>query len=524
MKSERKKEGYMRRILSILLTIALVMSFASVAIADDEVGSLTITKFVVDRLSSTNAFGTNDGSEFTGDLSAFTPLEGVGFTVVRVEPCAVGTPGAIYNAQHGDWYLAVAAPVTVSTNASGVAKFADLPLGVYYVVENPTAAGVAPTDPAAPFFVSIPTILQSTGQADQYLYDVFVYPKNEDIGITKEIVPPSVVNDNATTMGAGLGYGDTIHYKLTVDVPSDIAAYQMFKVTDYFDVGLRYTGLVSVTAKGHASAADLAPLAHDEEVKTLGGTVVTDYSADGGTVVFDFDAAEFDLLTGYTRIEIVLAFTITTNASLNVSIDNKASLDVTNRYGDDKHRETEIPKVYTGGIKILKHDSVIGDLGLQGAEFVLVPVVSGTYDDDKGTVNPATGIPSTAYKNADGTTVVIGVSDADGLVQFKGIAYGKVTGGVFAPTGTEYWLVEIKAPTGYRIPGGDPLKITIDGNSWKAAATALESEVKVGNVKGFNFPLTGGAGTVAFLAAGIALATISYGLYRLSRREREALS
>ena len=514
----------MRKALSLLVVLALVLSFAPMAFAEPydpakTTGSLTVHKFVMDRLPAANAFGNNDGTQYTGDLSAFTPLGGVQFTAVRVEPGVQTATGAIYNAQHGDWYVPVASPITVTTNSSGVAVFSALPLGVYYVVEQPTAAGFAPTDPTAPFFVSVPTVLPGTGgSADDYLYDVFAYPKNEDINITKEIVPASVANGNATTMGAGLGYGDTIHYKITVDVPTDIAAYNAFKVTDIFDRGLQYTGLVSATALGHASEPDLAGLANTETVKDLAGNVVTDYSADGGTVAIDLTKANFGLLSGYTKIEIVLGFVLTTNASLNFSIDNSATLDVTNRYGHEKYRETEVPKVYTGGIKIFKHDSVIADLGLAGAQFVLVPKLSAVYTDDAGAITNR--MPANALKTQAGTTVTA-TSDADGLVQFKGVPYGAVSGGVFAPTGTEYWLVEVVAPSGYRIPGGDPVVITIDGNSWNAAATALEADVKVGNVKGFNFPLTGGAGTVMFITAGLALASLSWGSYKLSRKEKK---
>ena len=513
----------MRKALSLLLVLALVLSFAPMAFAEPydparTTGSLTVTKFVMDRLPAVNAFGTNDGTQFTGDLSAFEPLGGVDFTVVRVEPCAAGTTGAVYNAQHSEWYAPVASPITVATNASGVALFSALPLGVYYVVEQPTAAGLAPTDPSAPFFVSVPTILQAAGAADDYLYDVFAYPKNEDINITKEIIPATVASGNADTMGAGLAYGDTISYKLTVDVPTDIAAYEMLKVTDFFEEGLRFTGLQSAVAKGHATAADKPNVHNDETVKTLAGATVTNYSADGGTVELDFSDAVASL-DGYTKLEITLNFVITTNASLNFSIDNSATLDVTNRYGHDKHRETEVPKVYTGGIKIFKHDSVITDLGLQGAEFVLVPVSTGVYATDAGLVTD--GVPANALKNTNATVLVKGVSDANGLVEFKGIPYGVLAAGVYTPSDSLYWLVEIKAPTGYKAPGGTPIQVTINGSSWDADATAIEAEVKVANVKGFNFPLTGGAGTAMFITAGLALASLSWGSYKLSRKDKE---
>lgn len=60
------------------------------------------------------------------------------------------------------------------TDANGIAKFDNLELGLYVVIETKTPAKV--TTPAAPFLVSVP---MTTTDGKEWLYDVHVYPKNK---------------------------------------------------------------------------------------------------------------------------------------------------------------------------------------------------------------------------------------------------------------------------------------------------------------------------------------------------------
>lgn len=61
-----------------------------------------------------------------------------------------------------------------TTKANGEATFADLPLGLYVVVE--TASPDKVTKPVTPFLVSVPMTKAST--LTDWLYDIHVYPKN----------------------------------------------------------------------------------------------------------------------------------------------------------------------------------------------------------------------------------------------------------------------------------------------------------------------------------------------------------
>lgn len=63
---------------------------------------------------------------------------------------------------------------TATTDDNGIAKFSDLDLGMYVVIETGTPDKV--TSPVKPFLVSVP--MTSVNNPNEWLYDIHVYPKN----------------------------------------------------------------------------------------------------------------------------------------------------------------------------------------------------------------------------------------------------------------------------------------------------------------------------------------------------------
>ena len=94
----------------------------------------------------------------------------------------------------------------VKTNANGIAKFENLALGFYVVIETSTPDKV--TTPAAPFLVSIP---MTTVDGDDWLYDVHVYPKNKTTygGVTLEKQGKDGANLQGVTFVLQKQNGDT---------------------------------------------------------------------------------------------------------------------------------------------------------------------------------------------------------------------------------------------------------------------------------------------------------------------------
>ena len=196
--------GKFRKMLAGVLSAAMVLSTMTVTafaetrtttpatIDTTKTGSITIHKYEY------NETGGNTG---TGKATDEVPegakaLEGAGFTIYKVAD--VNGLTKYYNANpeslpsvneyltdggkiDGSKVLETKSEVT--TDENGIAKFDNLALGFYVVVETKTPDKV--TTPAAPFIVSVP---MTTKDGDNWLYDVHVYPKNKTTygGVTLE--------------------------------------------------------------------------------------------------------------------------------------------------------------------------------------------------------------------------------------------------------------------------------------------------------------------------------------------------
>ncbi|MCL2491789.1 MAG: SpaH/EbpB family LPXTG-anchored major pilin [Coriobacteriia bacterium] len=509
----------MKKVLSILLAVVMLMSFVSIAGADDpdNGGSLTITKYLITNDITPNA--PNDGRQAGTYGNPAIPvgaelLEGITFRITKVVPSDTVTDWAYTDASDPSnpvvvYYEPDTGPEafsdTAETDGDGEAVFADLPRGLYYVEE---LASPLVTDPVAPFFVSMPTYLDDSTE----LWEVFAYPKNEDLKIDKFVV---VGGDDYKANGYAIG--DTVTWKIIADVPTDIAAAKKYDIVDVYSQGLRFNP-TSVVVREVGETDTLAGL------YTVIDPVDTP-DDDGGQFTVSFDPDKLGDLEGIKQIEILFTTLVLDTAPLNEVMPNVVELQYRNRYfGDGSYGESiettrgpEIdPVVFTGGIRIYKHDAVNEEVALQGAEFKLVakPTPTSTFP---------TG-PDIYLKDASGNDV-LGVSDANGNVSFEGIPYGGPLLAsemhLLASQSSEYWLVETAAPAGYRLPSGGWKVVTIDINSWDGDALAVKLTDKVANVKGFNFPLTGGMGTLAFILAGSALAAAAYGSHKMGRKERE---
>ncbi|MDR0817822.1 MAG: LPXTG cell wall anchor domain-containing protein, partial [Clostridiales Family XIII bacterium] len=208
----------------------------------------------------------------------------------------------------------------------------------------------------------------------------------------------------------------------------------------------------------------------------------------------------------------------------------EADIDYTNEYGEDKNISSggiESPDVYTGGYNFVKVDSNDANTKLQGAKFKLVKRLSNNFENDLAAAKTAAGNNDRTattdgyYKNPnvpghDPADALVATSNANGYGEFKGIAYGKP--GEEAKDGTPalFWLVEVKAPDGYRLPGV-PKEIEINFTSYNKDHSKA---AKITNARGFEFPLTGGMGTLIFVVSGIVLIGLA-GIVVASSRRKE---
>ena len=186
-----------KKLLAGLLTGAMLLGSMSVsAFAADKTpvidtdpakkGSITIHKYTDEAGKGDPATGKEDASQVpTGAVA----IKDVGFTIYKVADVKKladyysSTPeslpavsqyctGSGKNVQLKPGVAEKIVGNEEMTDENGVAKFTNLDLGLYLVVETTSPAIV--TGPCVPFLISVPM----TTDGDDWLYDVHVYPKN----------------------------------------------------------------------------------------------------------------------------------------------------------------------------------------------------------------------------------------------------------------------------------------------------------------------------------------------------------
>lgn len=193
-----------KRFLTGLLSAALALSLCAMpAMAEDsgtpatttpqdvwtqDTGSITIHKYEYNGQVKPDSTG--EESDANNLPEGATALEGATFSIYQVMDRA-----ALRNYYDGtddqtkvtvDTYLndtkdaiksgeSYSDPVdTKTTDADGIAKFSNLELGLYVVVETGTPDKV--TSPVKPFLVSVP--MTKASNPSEWLYNIHVYPKN----------------------------------------------------------------------------------------------------------------------------------------------------------------------------------------------------------------------------------------------------------------------------------------------------------------------------------------------------------
>ena len=341
---------------------------------------------------------------------------------------------------------------------------------------------------------------------------------------------------------AQYGVGDTVPYKITIEVPQNIDKLSTFTVTD--------------------TPTGLTDNVNSIEVKdgTTDLTSGTDYTVapegtDGFKIAFKLDSATVKACAGHT-------VTITYNAVVKDTAvvggngnSNNAKLTYTNKINSDNTPGTTTNTIedsavmYSFGIKVVK-TAEDGNTPLPGVVFDLyreaktgeTPIVNAEtvkkagLDSTKGWILVKSGLTT----NASG---IIDTSDSTNTTNYThGLANG------------DYYLVETKTVKGYNlltkpvevkldvtatttwqktnvydasgnlVKHGTVTKTTFTHTSNNGDATKTELAVaKVINRKGFTLPVTGGFGTLLFSGIGVLLVLAGVGvLFSLKKKSNRA--
>lgn len=483
-----KSSKVRRRIVASLAVIASTAMLALGAggahaanianIDPSQTGTLTIHKY---QTPATPTNLPNNGTALTpAQLAALTPMAGVTFTVQKVNNIDLTTnagwtaAAALTPAQAAA--QAATPGSTVTTDATGTAALANLPLGLYLVTETGYPAGVTPS---APFLVTLP--MTDPVNENNWMYNVNVYPKNAVTGATKTV-----------TDAPAIKIGDNVQWTITGDIPN-VNPIDGYRITDKLDPKLSYS---SATVK-LSNGATL----------TLGTDYTVVFDTASNTLTVDFTASGRAILAANPTAKVVVTVNTTVNAVGQIAntanvYPNAASFTIT---PGQPGGPVVTPPVITkwGDIVLHKQDSKTS-ASLAGATFSVYP----TQADALAGTNAIT---------------ISGVSswttDATGNLVISGLRYSNWANGVAVNPGQpgyqSYWLVETKAPAGYELLA-QPVETTVTSSDPSVVTVTINNVL---HNAGFQLPLTGGVGTWALTAGGI-LVLAGAGLFMVTGRRK----
>ena len=466
----------MKKLFAVLMTLALVLSMGTMALAADT-GTITIKNAVdgalyevykmLDFVPSntegdkgiyTIVAGWEDFFDAAPATDYFTVTENAGQTTVTLKEGVTEVDQTL--AKAAIKYAAdksIAATETATASGTTV-EFTELALG-YYAIDTSLGTLCALTNTNSDFTAT---------------------EKNEKPDIDK------YVQEDSEAAQADEGWGKVndadidqqVNYKSTITVGVGATNYVMH---DTMEKGLTFND--------------------DVVVKLADGTVVD--AANYTVTVSPTDGHTFDVAFANTFIEglakgtqFTVYYSATLNENANIVTDGNDNT-VKLSYGEDNKWETAEHKTttYTWKMDVLKYTTE-GDnkVSLAGAKFQLL-------DKDGNAINftEVTGTAVPTYRvDAEGTVTEI-TTDANGKFELVGLDEGS------------YKLHETEAPEGYNKLAADidviitstydDANLTADYQINNAAPATIEVENKTGSL----LPETGGIGTTIFTVVGIAL-------------------
>lgn len=349
-----------------------------------------------------------------------------------------------------------------------------------------------------------------------------------------------VYNGTEWKQDAQYGVGDTVPYKITIEVPKNIDKLSTFTVTDT-PTGLT-DNVSSIEVKDDTT--DLTKNTHYTVADNGNGFTIT------------FTPAE---MAAYAGEKLVITYTATVSNDAVVGgkgNSNNAKLTYTNKI--NTHDSPAAPStntiedsavMYSFGIKVVK-TAENGTTPLQGVVFDLyreaktgeTPIVNAEtlkkagLDITKkwilvksGLTTNANGIIDTSDSN-NATNYTHGLANGDYyLVETKTVdGYNLLTKPVKVKldvTATTTWQkTNVYDASGNLVKHGTVTKTTFTHTSNNGDATKTELAVaKVVNRKGFTLPVTGGFGTLLFSGIGVLLVLAGVGvLFSLKKKPNRA--
>ena len=346
----------------------------------------------------------------------------------------------------------------------------------------------------------------------------------------KPAVEKEVQNKAGAWKKASADYsvGDTIPYRVTVDVPANIADLKTFTLTDTPTNQEYQTGTLKIYSDSNFTT------------ETLVGKYTVTPESNGWKITFD--PKELSSVAGQT---IYIAFKMTLEEGAIVGSTgntNEIYLDYSNKISPDS--ETPDPgtpdttdeiknetTVYTFGIAVEKVDAA-DNTKLNGVTFDLYKKLSDDAVGGNVSEDPVKGLTGKFEKVK--TNLTTGSNGTDGAISVPGLANGT------------YYLVETKTNADYNLLKA-PVMVEINATYTEQKTTVTKTDATgktttkttvektlsntgssvngvyttvVKNSKGFTLPTTGGIGTFVFTFAGIAMMAAAVILLITSKKKK----
>ena len=456
--------------------------------------------------------------ELTKVDSAGNPIEGVTFKVQ-----IMGVPRGLDD-EVPDFFIDYVPKgsdevLTVTTNKNGKIKLENLPTtkyGINYrLVEVAAPKGYIINNSILTFLYFD---VDSNGKIEipfsEIINDSSIF---KDIKIENNLTSFTLVNEKPNIVkkvensegefvdNIGANITDRLTFKITADVPMQIAFMKTYKITDELPQGI-ILDRDSIKVEGTtADGSEIIP----EDMYTL--------SQDGLEVTFDISRMATNIVTLPKYNNIIITYNATIdNDYVVIGGDgniNIATLEYTNNidieYDEDGYPvdSTEIStttvsdtaEVHTGAILLEKVEKGNTSTKLAGAKFKIATTKENA--EDGIFVQDETGADIEVTTGDNGQAIIEGLKYADD------------------GSNTSYWLVETQAPsyveddvTKYYNLLKAPLEVMV-------GKTTHQSAVQIENGKGFELPETGSIGLIIFLVAGISIMSVAYVLNKKQIKE-----
>lgn len=358
--------------------------------------------------------------------------------------------GAIFKLERqvGNNWITVAE--NLQTNDAGLIEVPDLIIGEYRFVETQAPNGYTLDTTSETF-----TITQNNN------YEVVAVTMDNDRNM--EHLDVTAIEKNVTSVPAGY----VVNWEFTAYVPTDIATYKAYSLSDTLEDNRMSFNSESVVVKNNDTVLDASAyeVVFDDQKMTI---TFMDYMAlKSGNVTVTFSTTNAHTATG--------------------KFTNTATVHYQARDDESVKTKNDTAETMLYAIDVDKYIFIQPNQKLVGAEFALYL----SEEDAK------------AGENA----IATGKTGEDGSLKqaFAGLNAGT------------YYLVETKAPDGYKLATG-VMTITLAEDIKEDGAFTYTAGVA--NSELVSLPITGGIGTLIFTFSGIALMGAAALLYIRSRKKK----